>query len=224
MICPNCNIGQGTFEENYNRDRRYGKALNYFRCTTCGIVFHNEPTPEDWYSSGAYRKHVHPHPWQRQGYGLVQIKKRALNQAVWLRNLGAFKDVETALDIGAQDGLLVKLLNEWGLLAEGFDLDVLTAAQSPWVTSDPTKLRNKYHLLTMSHVLEHVPSPMEFLIQWSSYIEHWLFIEVPQTKGYPHRFVFDNSSLSRTISLALPRHKTIQTMEIGDCLRALLEF
>jgi 2-polyprenyl-3-methyl-5-hydroxy-6-metoxy-1,4-benzoquinol methylase len=126
------------------------------------------------------------------------MRARAKVQAQFIRQGSGKTRFATVLDIGSGCGtLLAELQNDADYL-EGWEPDVamseyandhFTSSQTKF-TSDlfiPGKTEQKFDLITMSHVLEHVPFPRDFLAKLRTHHLSqggWIFIEVPNDPAW----------------------------------------
>ena len=100
-----------------------------------------------------------------------------------------------ALDIGAGDGSLVSFLNSKGLSAKGIEPSAegrVTAKKLFGIDlikddiSDFESKVEKYDIINLSHVLEHVPDPMKMLKKIIDLLDDrgLLTLEVPNSKSW----------------------------------------
>jgi 2-polyprenyl-3-methyl-5-hydroxy-6-metoxy-1,4-benzoquinol methylase len=92
------------------------------------------------------------------------------------------EEVTTLLDVGCGNGYFIRLMDEKGYACVGQDLDP-KAANWPLVYSSIEDIPEEaqFDWITMSHVLEHVPYPIEWLEEFHRLkAPHGkIFIEVP---------------------------------------------
>jgi hypothetical protein len=112
-----------------------------------------------------------------------------------------WRNAKRILDIGAYEGIAVKVLREQGFDAVGYDPDVNAASASEFVTSELSDI-GSFDLLWFSHVLEHLPSALEEL-KSKKPLAKLAFVEIPPGNyQLPHVLVFDDNAFSRLVSMA----------------------
>lgn len=122
-----------------------------------------------------------------------------------------WKDGGRALDLGCGNGAYLLLLKKIGWDVVGVDIAKEAAreveeADIPIFTGDLKELQletNSFHLITMWHVLEHLPSPVETLKEIKRLLRDngFLFIEVPNGNSIVARIF-----RSTWFAWDLPRH------------------
>jgi len=151
-------------------------GIVYNECPWCGMIYQNptlndEGLAEFYKQDGMYRE-------------LTKTKTDyAVEEARAARLIGAIKDmeVESVLDIGCGHGELLKLCQDEGMEVQGVDftsehcIDGIPACD----TLDELD-GNKYDLVVMLHLLEHVPDPVAELKLAASYANKYVFVEVPK--------------------------------------------
>ncbi len=173
MICLLC--GALGYRELFRvSDRLYGTTTNKFpivECTTCGLV-RMENVPADL--SPFYPRNY----WFKPGGSLASRLEEAYRR-VLIRDHVAFasKALEDAggglvLDVGCGGGLFLGMLRERGISVLGLD-NSAEAARAAWEQNSVTVLlgdmlrapiaEGSCALVTMYHVLEHLPDPAGFL-------------------------------------------------------------
>ena len=135
-------------------------ASTYVRCAECGLIIQspritNERLNE-YYASGAYRATL--------GLSQQAIDRdetnRAQNLADWIYQLGLRPG--SHLDIGCSRGFFL----EW--TQAGFDCDILGYEPLPgythsWIPTVQQLPEREFDLVSMIHVLEHSPDPVQDL-------------------------------------------------------------
>ena len=196
--CPVCK------SPNINRD----DSIRAHRCQACGMAFGNprlSDAAQVQYYAGAYRDGMNN--WlpdvQRQ-------RERARFQ--YARCEPHLQGVRTMLEIGCSLGFLMDQFNMYqDTICVGIEADVryhlVTPASNYQLYSDISECprpRRKFDLIAMSHVLEHMNHPLQYL----KYLAHWhghdntrFMIEVPNLDG-----------LSKTITLNHPMGFTKDTL------------
>ena len=113
-------------------------------------------------------------------------EQRAQRQADLFPDKTKFKVTDdplpTLLDVGCGNGYFLRLMDEKGYVCAGLDIDT-KAAKWPLVypSVDEIPEDTQFDWITMSHVLEHVPEPIEWLETFHRLRkpEGKIFIEVP---------------------------------------------
>ena len=122
----------------------------------------------------------------------------------------------SVLDIGAGFGLIYKVLSTVSGQDIRYDavemdplaVDYLRTFIKPRVIFDrPEDIQGKYHVILLSHIIEHLTDPVLFLTNLSDLLhdEGILFIEVPnqdhkfKSLNEPHLFFFDEKTLSNIV-------------------------
>lgn len=239
--CPLCGGAEHRFFEDAMIDDR---SLTYQLCTSCGMVFQsprmsNEELQE--FYRAEYRLLV-------QGEEGPSEKDRRI-QAGRARNLLAFaqrhlKEVRTHLDIGSSVGtLLLAIQNEYGCASVGVEpgdaYQVFSQERGLQVVADledlDSSLTNGFDLITMAHVVEHLPDPVNYLRrvrqEWLT-PEGYLLVEVPNLFGHTslevsHLIAFSATTLRWALSeagyqvLALEAHGRPRSRLIPLYLTAL---
>ncbi len=188
--CPLC--GDDDFNGFYKH--RHVIDIFYSYCNSCGLVFQN-PTysKEEWenFYKYNYRKIYDNSANPTEGSLLLQK-----NRADFYHNIIKSKKInfKSHLDIGSSAGeLLVKIKEEYKIeIQAGVELDAqyrkfsinrgIKVFES---LEEAIKDGTKYDLVTMNHVLEHIPQPRPFLETLSKLINPggYLFLEVPNIEG-----------------------------------------
>lgn len=194
VACPLCK--GGAYEVVSERDRD-GSPLTTVLCTSCGHVFTVPiPTTEQLaaYYADKYR-HDYKAVARPKPKHVLRAGRRALER---LDNLSPHaKASSRLLDIGAGGGEFVYLAGKAGYAARGvepnrgyaaharkeLDIDV-TAATFQEVEFDP----GSYDVITLHHVLEHLPDPAAALAQIRSWLtpSGTLMLEVPNVLSTYH--------------------------------------
>jgi len=209
-------------------------------CHECGAVFMNpRPTKEelDKYYEKEYREQVHDGQVEQAAKGLsggLELK-RAQRLMWWIAR--HVPTVNRHLDIGSSLGFLLNYIavqykcesvgiepgNAYRKLAQ----EALDRVGQP-VTfyTDISELPEtpQFDLITMSHVLEHLPEPLEYLEDIvNRYLKpggHFV-IEVPNVLGeitaliYPHLIGFSQETLWMTMNKAGLTPFSVETSYVG---------
>jgi len=176
-ICPVC-------EE--HTERKYLPHWEAVGCSACGLLYKPDmSTTEELYNYYRYEYLDHRTP------GPDRIQNRAIRLA---SIIGQFfiKSPERHLDIGSAQGELLEAVHcIWGTERVGVELCKRSVANyDPEIKVYETvdKVKGKFDLITMSHVLEHLPEPMKMLRDIHKVLrkrDGHLIIEVPNVCGEP---------------------------------------
>ncbi|MGA2070540.1 MAG: class I SAM-dependent methyltransferase [Sedimentisphaerales bacterium] len=215
--CLNCQDTNITF---FSRFIHHGIELNYCICKHCGLIFQNPTfTKSQWESfyKFAYRK-IYSDSINPTDKIRIEHKKRAEYQTDIISH--HIKSVRSHLDIGCAAGELLicikkRYLPEYQCGIEpgdgyrrsceenGFEVySSLEALQSA--------RQDKFELITMSHVIEHIPNPVEYLkfvVEFLLSKDGYLVAEVPNIRGgksfeIAHPICFSKKTLSDSLRLA----------------------
>lgn len=180
MNCILC--GSGQYEE-FAKVESFGFPLVYYQCVQCGFIFQspeaNQAADKDFYTE-TYRK-IYQSSIEPTGKDLWVQEKRALTLAGLLQTLkiGQHKRI---LDIGASTGLLLETFQN-ALMTDVRDETDQTSSRVEAVGVEPgdayrsyaeqrglkmfSSLEglmesnpHKFDLISMIHVLEHLPNPV----------------------------------------------------------------
>lgn len=171
-LCPICNSNNYKVIEKHN----YNKFI-YGRCLTCSNVYQITNYGDKFYAEHEYRTQVNyrAHSIRRTKYIVDFIGLEKFN-----------KDTKL-LDIGCgQGGVLYYLDDLYGVKGDGIN----PYPEKEYISNDikivgkfvtDLKGKNKYDIIIMSHVLEHMPNPKEALSKIYSLLKTngVLYIEVP---------------------------------------------
>jgi 2-polyprenyl-3-methyl-5-hydroxy-6-metoxy-1,4-benzoquinol methylase len=212
---------------------RHGKPLRNLISSESGLIY-VDPVPfentEEFYKT-EYRKSykgVHrPKPKHVYRAGKIAMERH-------FRLSQYLPDEANCLDAGSSSGEFVYLLNQRSFRAQGVEANLPYAEYSESelnlsVTKSPFsefKTKEKFDLITMFHVLEHLENPVRDLSHLGQFLkpEGKLVIEVPNIlypdmafshKWHPgHLFSFTDQTLSLLLEKA--GFSTISCAPIGD--------
>lgn len=241
--CPAC-LGSGGSVLS-TRDGKTGEPLVVVQCAHCGLG-HVEPMPsagalEDWYAR-RYRQDYKAALSPRLSH-VLRAARIALERWDWASGRGGLPLPARALDIGASSGEWVYLLGSLGVPAQGIEpnlgywafareslgLDVMDGTLQQRLPQLPA---GDYDLVSLFHVLEHLPDPLQALrgIRTLLAPQGRLFIEVPDAAGMSspcntffraHTLYFSAHSL-RSLALAAGFEVAADNFREGGNLRVLL--
>lgn len=199
MNCALCN------EINYNdlsvRDAKSFKSLLISICNNCGLVQQRPlPTVNELkiYYSHTYRKD-YKKTYSPKSKHIYRAGKVAAQRIKFLIDAGIQSG--SLLDVGAGGGEFVYLTKLQGFKSKGIEPSVGYSefAQSNYdcniMTRNLDKELGKYDVVTLFHVLEHLPSPLKAFEKLYSLLSESgkLLIEVPwieTTDASPHNIYF----------------------------------
>lgn len=188
-----------------------GNWITYSQCKACGQVFLNprmtdEQTTE--FYKGAYRDAVDAHDSVGgiSPSNLITQETRAKLQVEMVGKY--FQGCQTNLEIVCSAGYLMSELSKTNILSEGVEPDeryhqLFPARYFP-LRSEINKVSpSHFDLITMSHVLEHLNHPLEYLrslIDNYAHARTKFMIEVPNVDQYPafglpHPFAYNLRTL-----------------------------
>ncbi|MGJ8642788.1 MAG: class I SAM-dependent methyltransferase [Luteolibacter sp.] len=157
------------------------------------------------------------------------MRHRAAEQSRFILNTSKRNHLDSVLDIGCGCGELLNAFEPYTKKLVGYETDPIMASHAKaQQASDSVEIRNqhytpgncpeKFELVTMSHVLEHIPEPVDFLtLLRTETISPGgaLFLEVPnepdfwvesqiqwQRIGLGHLNYFTSESLENTLTSA----------------------
>lgn len=178
----------------------------YYECVICGCCFQNpQPDMTGYYTSGAYRASL------AMDVADMDKNEEARAQRICAFIAGQSLVFDSFLDVGASRGFLMNRVEEtFGARVVGVE------PNSQWPKTKWTTVRSladaqgKFGLVACIHTLEHVPSPVSFLIGMASKLAPGghLIVEVPYigSEATPYRFahltVFDVPSLRSAFKVA----------------------
>lgn len=214
--CPICHRSEIVeFESLQGEDG----AVQYQLCSNCGTVFQSPRMMEQELTEYYRAEYVLQHQWA-QGVSEKELRVqfgRAQQLVQLLRRHRA--GVEWHLDIGSSAGLLMESMREvYGCESVGIEpADVYREYASarglrvyPSLEQLAAERPGGFDLVSMAHVLEHLPDPIAYLRDLR---EKWLtpngtlLVEVPNLFGHlslerPHLFCFHGATLKRTLANA----------------------
>jgi 2-polyprenyl-3-methyl-5-hydroxy-6-metoxy-1,4-benzoquinol methylase len=137
---------------------------NVCKCASCGLLFRN-PRPTQTAILQSYNQGSTFDQWRAEG------KQRAAMWTIRANIVRHFSKGNNLLDIGTGDGMFLKFANRVGFSVEGTDASENGAERAletgfKVYTGDLETLdiKGPYDVITIWHVLEHVPFPRETLL------------------------------------------------------------
>ncbi len=216
IICILCNVSGSAEQVNTTlRDDPSGR-FKVMRCLTCGHV-QLFPLPSHEDDAAFYRvDHQARNQTGKPEFALWQ-RKTAVDtrrHVDWIRSL--LPEGGKVLDIGCGYGFFVDALVQVGYQAIGLDVGEERLAmakahlQGTFIQSELSESfvkehRNRFQVVSVFHVLEHVQKPVSFLKKCYELVEMggWLLIEIPNLSdklieacGEYHDFYWQRAHLS----------------------------
>ena len=193
--------------------------LAYKICERCGLVLQTPRLRESWlrrFYEGSYHVHMHG---QHEPSGKTEWveTRRAIQHATFVRH--HLSSIRKHLDIGSSTGKLMEVMADQ-YRSESYGIEPASAFRQRsrqaghQVVARLAELddrhKNSYDLVSLSHVLEHLPEPTETLRRIR---EEWLvdgghlLVEVPNLFGHlsfeiSHLAAYTRDTLSRILSAA----------------------
>jgi len=175
-----------------HRMQSFGFPAVYYHCQACGFVFQDaaasKATQPDFYTE-TYRK-IYQQSEAPTPKDLHQQQLRAEDQIRFLRAQDV-QSLSSVLDIGASSGFFLQALQQ-EFQAEGVGVEpgnayrALAEAQGLYMLPSLPELiaswPQRFDLVSLMHVLEHLPDPVGVLRQIRSELlapQGWLLLEVP---------------------------------------------
>ena len=224
--CINCN--SSNYKELYTNDR-YGINQQTVMCNTCGLVYSNPRMSEEslqyFYSSNLYRKLYEKSDDSEHSFHnkAKKIEKNIIiNQPNFNRSYPQLFidfisslniDYKSVCEIGAGFGTNLIYFKNLGK-------DILGLEPSEKLTKIAidnqinirqgfiNDLKNKYDMIILKHVLEHLYDPLKDLKRIHSHLNKYLFIEVPgnfqrlASIQNAHNFYFSENTLHKLVTRA----------------------
>jgi 2-polyprenyl-3-methyl-5-hydroxy-6-metoxy-1,4-benzoquinol methylase len=158
------------------RDRR---ELDVLQCRSCGLVFlssFDHITPDFYENSGMDGGGVNPDDWLRATARDDERRFRTLERGITNKTL---------LDFGCGNGGFLARAGRVAALAMGIEPDLSLGPhfhqKKLTVYPDPDEIDQTFDIITLFHVLEHLPDPVNILRRLAGMLrpEGSIIIEVP---------------------------------------------
>ncbi len=206
-IIKNCHLCKHTDSTLFDKREDHGIEINNRICKNCGFVYLSPRMTEeelDQFYKNEYRTLYHgqeePTP---ADLNTQQLRADHLLSFVKMEKL----DISRHLDIGSSSGVLLKTFIE-GYDCEGIGVEpgdsyrAYAEKQGLKNFSSLEKIKKgenkKFDLISMSHVLEHMPDPIAFLSELAELLteEGKVLVEVPNLYGHTSFEISHLSSFS----------------------------
>jgi SAM-dependent methyltransferase len=196
LVIEHCPLCEGQSYAHFESIQDDEHTLTYMLCNSCGLVFQSPRMSDDElkdFYQAEYRHRVQDEVGPTEKDRRVQAG-RARNLLKFLRK--HLDQVRSHLDIGCSAGALIEVIHQTYNCASvgvepGDAYRSFSRGRGWQVVGDLDELRKDYSatfdLITMAHVLEHLPDPVRYLRmlreEWLSPGGH-LLIEVPNLYGH----------------------------------------
>lgn len=199
MSCILCN--QNNFKTVSTKDAKSGDSLNVSICQSCGMV-QQDPIPTDAelkaYYSTEYRQE-YKNTYTPKPKHVFRAGNLAYERINFLKNGGVSQG--RLLDVGAGGGEFTWLSGKMGFKSSGMEPNIgySTYARDEYginvQTGQLADVLGTYQVITMFHVLEHIPDPIKTFERLWGLLEDQghVFIEVPNIEtndASPHNIFF----------------------------------
>lgn len=166
-----------------------GLPVNLVSCNNCNFVFQTprmDKASNDWYYNSLYR--LNTFRFQNGLESSFQRQQKRGNSFVgFLDSISQYKAVSKVMEIGCGYGGILQVFRENGKKVVGFDFDTKAIAFGKRFHGldlsheSPFAITSKQDLLILSHVLEHVEEPKDFLNKCQEVLslKGVLLLEVP---------------------------------------------
>lgn len=198
MKYRNCYLCESVNLEVISEKAKFGLPITNVICKDCGLVFQN-PVKDKNEIALFYKKenYIETHYSNNFEEMLENFKIIAEMQYDFITKHYELTKKGKLLDIGSGVGAILSVFNKKGFQVEGVEPDSTTADFIRKKLNhkiyedlfDNINLRKKYDIITISHVIEHVIDPIEFLENVRKNVNDGgiVFIEAPDIqKIYPY--------------------------------------
>lgn len=214
--CPLCKSKNTSFQSNYRKNSIHFEGLNRFLCNDCELVFaHPMPSDEtlEKYNSNY---HINAHgEYQRDEKlnaffcGIAKTRINTIKENINLNNNKNYK----ILEIGPGPGFFaiewIRENNKSLYYAIETDTTLHKNLKNQGIKlieqNEIKDFDNFFDIIVISHVLEHVSDPLNFLNKYLNLLKKkgHLFIEVPckdwdhKNEDEPHLLFFEKKSMTK---------------------------
>jgi len=226
--CPSCGLDK---HEILFKNDRYGIKQQTVLCQNCGLAYSNPRMTEEsakyFYSSDLYRK-IYVNESDVEAYFLKKNYNQKINENTKINKPNYNKhysqlffdficslnlEYKTVCEIGAGSG--ANLIYFKNLKKETLGLEPSQRLSQLGINNGINMkqgfikdIEEKYDLIILKHVFEHLHKPLENLQKLHSHINKYLFIEVPgiierlSSIQNAHNFYFTENTLHKIITRA----------------------
>lgn len=216
MCCPNCKNKAIQKKQRYVSKNRIFINKNLFYCASCNLVFVSPmPSKEDlssYYTSFWNGEVATVSSSTRRYYMAQSISRiRYINQHTTIKENSAILDVGAGLGMFAEALFKERFKCQYNAIepdkVQRFKLAKNKNIKNTYAAIEDVTRKNRFDLIILSHVLEHVIDPNIFIKNLTFLLnkDGLLFIEVPN-EDYkyklnlePHLLFFNEKSLSECI-------------------------
>ncbi len=189
--CPVCNSTESKLHKTVKDYTVSQEEFNIMQCKNCSFLYTNpRPTPDSlgaYYKSDDYISHTN-----KSNSPIHLIYKLARTQTLrWKYNLVKKSKPKLLLDYGCGTGHFLTYCKKKGLEVNGFEPDQqarLIAKQTlgESIFSSTTTIKSKFDVITLWHVLEHIPNLNEVVDWLKNHLAEngRLVIAVPNPNAY----------------------------------------
>lgn len=229
MKCPNCNNSDTKHLQPYSGLHAPFTQLSLLKCTDCELVF-AAPIPTDselikYYGSYWDGSVAISTPSTRRYY-----MAQSLSRIRYLANQNTIPNEIEVLDIGAGLGLFHKAMLSENINhkytaievdAKQFDQLNKSNIKECYKTLEDLPPDRKYELVILSHVLEHMSAPHQFISDIMTHVKPggYLFVELPNS-DYRYKEIYESHLMFFTpesLHNMLGRHgKVIDVSTVGQ--------
>ncbi|MEI0530958.1 class I SAM-dependent methyltransferase [Brachyspira pilosicoli] len=198
MVCGIC--GSNNYTEIGIIKNIWQNDKKVYQCNNCKLYYIEYPTEDEM--NNLYKNEYHKYWLYHNGKNKIKNKifeyakfkirySRSLSQFKFINSL--FKDIKNKhnikiCEIGAFDGLLLKIFKDNGFSVYGYELNDYAReyAQNKYdikLKSNFLTDNEKYDVIILSHILEHFIKPKDILLKIKSMLNSngVLYIEVPNS-------------------------------------------
>lgn len=208
ISCPMCNSSDVVY---LGTGDRYNMGLQTESCNSCGLIFIN-PRPTQTAMNNFYRNHYRSFYESVEQPDIEYVQRgpfqaRAHFVVAALKEFMTLDDEKKVLDVGCAEGTLLKNLKNTFPKCEFFGLEpnpkfaafakghagvnnIYSGTIEEFYSDSKS---NQFDVITITHVLEHMPYPVETLILLKKLLkpEGLIYVEVPnvldsRVKGLGH--------------------------------------
>jgi len=190
-----CNVCNNDIEDDqvyYSLLKDYvGLNTDYMQeiclCDNCGFIFVRNPLTQEQLDE--QYKNFSKYEFENDSIDVKEIyKKRCIEQKSFIENSLRDDSIENMLEIGAASGFNLSLYSNIDVLGiepskwncenakNIFDVDMYPGTFDEYIKEFP---ENKFDLIFLSHTLEHIVNPFDFVRECSKINNEYFFIEVP---------------------------------------------